>query len=350
MALENKKSSLQPSSTQSQQFRLQFSNLAPNGVAPATLTGGNRGVANNPPAVSAFVNAPAPVSLTAPATIPPALPAPAPAPAPGPVEIPINWVSTAMNFDGNTYISASGDLAKMPFFYQPNGGGGLNGSLYISYRTPGGSDDHGPWSPKEVLFHSYSGSFMSQSLEIYLTGSNLVAEFSHNGARSIFNGNVPPAHPSPSRSQKLSNGYHLIRFDMGRYPRYYPSLDNTYGEIVLANIAGLGSAVDLRNNTDLVIGQNFSGSIGEIVISSKYSVQSGADKVLTASQKAQILDNTLPVRDAAYNNSILIAANSQLGYDNSIRAYTRTAGTYVTSSIALTTGSSAIPLTDSYYL
>jgi large subunit ribosomal protein L4 len=35
LGLENKKSLLQPSSTQAQQFRLQFSNLAPSGVTPA---------------------------------------------------------------------------------------------------------------------------------------------------------------------------------------------------------------------------------------------------------------------------------------------------------------------------
>lgn len=176
MALGDKKSSLQPSSTQAQQFRLQFSNLAPGGVAPASLTSQQPApVANARPAVSAFVSAPAPVSLQAPPTIPPPPPAPAPAPAPVASNPPIVYrsaVGTFLGTDAYMYIATSSNAYADYAF---------NSTSSYEIAFLGTPADYNSIN-KKTVFHTYSGSFVSQSVEIYFQNGNLAIEYRNSGS------------------------------------------------------------------------------------------------------------------------------------------------------------------------
>ena len=146
MAIGDKKSLLQPSSVQAQQYRLQFTNLQP---------------------VSAFARSPVPAS--------------GPIPIPAVSQTPAAVASTfrqAAFFDGATVYSASL----------------VGGNDFIFEGTPTDSTRSfsvdlifkpaAPDSLRHTIFHTYSGSFMSQSLELYTTGSNLIVEYT-NGTVTI---------------------------------------------------------------------------------------------------------------------------------------------------------------------
>ena len=252
MALENKKSLLQPSSIESQQFRLQFSNLAPNGVAPATTTGGNRAVANTPAPTSLFVQAPAPVSLAAPPVIPPVEPAPV-VEAPGASEIAINWDGQAMYFDGSTYLTAS--AATVGDIYTPSG----RYFTVVGWVKPA---TEGPWHPKQSIFHMYSGSFQSGSVEVYLTGSSIEAEFKNNGNTYKTGANNRTYFTSAYRV--AGNQYGAFRLIL-----LAKSTPNTLSSLVFypGMIGKYQSGFldfTISGSTDMVIGQNFSGSIDNL--------------------------------------------------------------------------------------
>lgn len=205
MALENKKSLLQPSSTQAQQSRLQFSNLAPFGVAPASLTNQqNSPVANARPVVSAFLSAPAPVSLQAPPTIPPALPAPVPAPTPVVSDVPIEWSKTAMYFNGENIMSSSLELVDLSTdFTSSNEGLGVMIALRPNSWTPATTSGHA-----YTLVHFYSGSQASQSLSLNLVDGGMQAVFRNNGQTTTFTETIPL-----SQVETLGNGYTLLTFN-----------------------------------------------------------------------------------------------------------------------------------------
>ena len=201
MALENRKSLLQPSSTQAQQSRLQFTNLQ-----PISLTAQQPSpVSNSRPTVSAFVSAPAPVSLQAPPTIPPALPAPVPAPTPVVSNIPIEWSKTAMYFNGTNLMSSS--LEPIDFGYNFTGSNeGL--SIMVALRplswTPVTTSGHA-----YTILHMYSGSEASQSINISLIDGAMQAVVSNNGQTATFTRSIP----NPASTATLGNGYTLLSFD-----------------------------------------------------------------------------------------------------------------------------------------
>ena len=250
MALENKRSLLQPSSTQAQQARLQFSNLAPGGVVPPTQTGGLSSPANARPAVSAFVTAPAPVSLQAPATIPPALPAP-PAPTPPPAPVQLYYGSTALYFEGSElhYSASVADgqtVGDIKFSRSVD-------STFLAYIKP---TNERPWN-KESIFHIYSGSAVSHSLEIYLTGSSLAVEYSHNNEVYTRRVGMPA-------TGNFGNGYYLIRLVNGRNNRayIYSALGGSpYGGGDQVNFP---AGFNTTNATDMKVGYTFSGSMDYI--------------------------------------------------------------------------------------
>ena len=249
MALENKKSLLQPSSTQAQQFRLQFSNLAPGGVAATSLSNQQPApVANARPAVSAFVSAPAPVSLAAPPVIPPAPPTPVPTPAPAPSAVEINWNSQAMYFDGATYLTASaatvGDIALLP---------SVNRWTSIVGWVKPATD--GPWHPKQTILHLSSGSYQSGSVEIYLTGSSMAVELSDAGV--VRSG----ALGFNSGTRVAGNGFGAFRVMIAKNPGeveaqayFYSNMVGKYRIIGHPNF-------NMSGSTDMTIGQNFTGSL-----------------------------------------------------------------------------------------
>lgn len=252
MALENKKSLLQPSSAQSQQYRLQFSNLVPTSVAPLATTTAQQPapVANRRPAVSAFVSAPAPVSLQAPATIPPSLPAPAAAaPAAAPTT-PLVYKSSALFFGEGLHYSASvddgisvGDIKFLNFY----------DSTFMAYIKPTNAR---PWN-KESIFHIYSGSAVSHSLEVYLTGSDIAVEYSHNNQSYVRSVTMPNV-------GNFGNGYYLIRLVSGKNNRalLYPNLGGW--PYAGGDSANFPSGFDTSNATDMKLGLSFSGSMDYI--------------------------------------------------------------------------------------
>ncbi len=166
MALGDKKSGLQPSSVQAQQYRLQYSDLQSR--AAGTITSGQAAQPISRPAISTLAP-------------PPAVPVPAPVPAPAvaqtPAVVPLTFKQAAF-FDGATVYSAS--LAT-------------GNDFIFDYNTKAFSIDlifkpAAPDSARHTIFHTYSGSFMSQSLELFITGSYLVLELT-NGT-TTFNGQV----------------------------------------------------------------------------------------------------------------------------------------------------------------
>ena len=197
MALENKRSLLQPSSIQSQQYRLQFSNLAPDGVAPASISNQQPApVANARPAVSAFVSAPAPVSLAAPPTIPPALPVPVIEAAPTPPAIPVDYAQ-ALYFDGSTVFTASLGISDVdiPLALHDRFG------IMFAYKSS-------QLQSNEVLFSFYSGSYASASLEVRQQNGNVNMFFWNTGGyKRRGTGTIPLGVGS------LGNGYTLVTFN-----------------------------------------------------------------------------------------------------------------------------------------
>jgi hypothetical protein len=163
MALEDKRSRLQPGSVQAQQYRLQFTNLQPVSVTAQQPSP----VANARPAVSAFASVPAPVSI----------PTPQPAVSQTPAAVPSTFRQAAF-FNGATVFSASLATGN-DFIFEYN-----NKAFSVDLTFKPAAPD----SLRHTIFHTYSGSFMSQSLELFITGSYLVLELT-NGT-TTFNGQV----------------------------------------------------------------------------------------------------------------------------------------------------------------
>jgi hypothetical protein len=171
MAIGDKKSLLQPSSTQAQQFRLQFTNLQ-----PVSLTAQQPSPVTSPrTTVSAFAGVPAPVST----------PSPQPAVSQTPAAVPATFRKAAF-FNGATVYSASlvgGNDFKAQYSNQ------VSGSFSVDLIFKPAAPD----SLRHTIFHTYSGSFMSQSLELYITGSELILEFTDG--TTVISG-VPVEHKS----------------------------------------------------------------------------------------------------------------------------------------------------------
>lgn len=268
MAIGDKKSVLQPSSVQSQQYRLQYSNLVPGGNTIPTQTGGLTAPANARPAVSAFVNAPAPVSLQAPPTIPPALPTP-PAPTPPPVPAPPRYQSTALYFEGEAlhYSASVSDgisVGDVRFSRDVD-------STFLTYIKPTNAK---PWN-KESIFHIYSGSAVSHSLEVYLTGSSLAVQYSHNNEVYTKSVNMPAA-------GNFGNGYYLIRLVSGKNNKayIYSALGGSpYGG---GDLDRLPVGFDTANATDMKLGYTFSGSMDYITFINNGKLTSADESGLRA--------------------------------------------------------------------
>ena len=262
MALENKKSLLQPTSVQAQQFRLQFSNLAPGGVAATSLSNQQPApVANASPAVSAFVSAPAPVSLAAPPVIPPPPPAPVPATAPAASNVPIEWSKTAIYFNGESIVSSSLENIDLPF--------NLTSSFGVMMAIKPNIWETGSL---QTLLHMYSGSFASQSFTLTLQNNALAATFRNNGASYTQNILIPT-----NQKEVLGNGYTLITYNLlsatgttqpltganfyvGTSSRSYSTSGNA-----VAMSASFESADHLYiGGTEFEPGKNFTGNVGFI--------------------------------------------------------------------------------------
>lgn len=207
MAIGDKKSLLQPSSTQSQQFRLQFTNLQPTSLTAQQPSP----VANARPAVSVFLNAPAPVSLQAPPTIPPSLPAPTPVVS----DPPIVYSDTAFYFDGNALFSSS--LEPIDASINLTSSLGIMMAIKPNVWTTGST---------QTILHMYSGSFASQSLAISLVNGDIQATFRNNGQTATYSSNNSY---NAASIGTLGNGYTLVKFDYSGNSEYNSLTNPSYG-------------------------------------------------------------------------------------------------------------------------
>jgi hypothetical protein len=269
MAIGDKKSGLEPSSIQAQQYRLQFSNLESR--AARTTTSGQAAQPISRPAVSTLAPSPAP-------------PVPAPAPAPAVAQTAAAVSPTfrqAVFFDGATALSASlvggNDVA---YSKSPT----LNALGIDLIFKPAAPD-----SFRHTILHTYSGSFMSQSLELYITGSKLFVEMTEG--ETTVNMQVVPHRWYTStdlalgklmgRTEHMTNQYTYYGLRMN------PGNVNAIGVLLKTNtmpansafnsnlmIPGIPQDFNIANNTHFYIGGSpaknsyFSGSIASITFTS----------------------------------------------------------------------------------
>jgi len=269
MAIGDKKSGLQPSSVQAQQYRLQYSNVT--SQAARTTTSGQAAQPVSRPTISTLAP-------------PPAVPVPAPSPVPAvsqtPAAVPLTFRQAAF-FDGATALSASlvggNDVA---YTKSPT----LNALGVELIFKPAAPD-----SFRHTILHTYSGSFMSQSLELYITGSKLFVEMTEG--ETTVNMQVVPHRWYTSTDLELGKLTGRTEHMTNQYTYYglrmNPSNVNAIGVILKGNTMPVNSAFNSNltvpgippffntaNNTHFYIGGSpaknsyFSGSIASITFTS----------------------------------------------------------------------------------
>ena len=317
MALEDKKSLLQPASVQAQQYRLQYSNLqnraneAIKYVQPSALV----------PNASQFVGGPTPVSLVAPVT----------QPAQNPV-VAKTYKTLAGVFDGNTYFTASiGDDMDLNTV--------TTGSLSFVFMV---KPDTLPTREKQYLLHTYTGSFASHSLEVTLNGYNLEIRGTNAGKYSRWYATIPA-----SAWGNQENGYTLI--EIGKNQQSYdpgsPLLFTTcYAKVGNAsyNLVPKGSGIVPSHNlllvdhlniggTAAVANSNFSGSIAFVMVkgatrlTAQQYVELKDGKKLVGSIIPQVRAYTFDADGAVEDPGTLADVNVTLGVTGS---YSTTTGYY----------------------
>ena len=252
MALEDKRSQLQPNSTQAQQYRLQYSNLQ--GRANEAIK------YNQPsalvPGVSQFVGGPTPVALAAPVAQTPAA-----------VEVAKVYKTKAAVLDGSTYFTSSiGDVDLNVV---------SSGSLSFVFMI---KPDVLPTREKQYLLHTYTGSFASHSLEVTLLGTKFEMRATNGGKYVRYYTDIPK-----SAFGAQDNGYTLVEvYKTGQYknvpsgPFDYASFGVRVGNTVRGMYrAGSGAVTSLDlsqadhlsiGGTAAATGANFSGSIAFAMI------------------------------------------------------------------------------------
>jgi hypothetical protein len=326
MAIGDKKSLLQPSSTQSQQFRLQFTNLQPTSLTAQQPSP----VSNSRPVISTFVSAPAPVSLQAPPTIPPKPPTPVPAPTPAVSSVPIVYSDTAFYFDGNSIFSSS--LEPVDFAFNLTGSNGISIAMAIKPFT---------WQPETVsghpytILHMYSGSEASQSLNISLYDNELRTTFSNNGQELVFSRILPV-----SSLGRLGNSYALVT--LGYIPSYqsisdltkatiWYGLDNQGNTVVRTSStpAAVSASFTAMNRlyiggTKFESGKNFIGNIAFVALKSDgFFGDVNTDKIFNKTYKPKDL---APLTNRVYT----------FGEPNGSSVAVETTGSIATKNVALT--------------
>lgn len=269
MALGDKKSGLQPSSVQAQQYRLQYSNLQ--SAAPRTITSGQAAQPVSRPAIS---------TLAPPPAVPIPVPASAPATSQTPAVVPSTFKKAAF-FDGATILSASLDGGN-DFGFALNGANPVQ--IDIVFKPASLTDN-----TRRTIFHTYSGSAMSQSLEIYTIGSRLYMEVTNE--MTTFNGQLTPDYWNTSADLNWASAAGRFGYMTNQYSFYSVRLrpqvntsvyvilkDQTMAYGGVGNTPSFGRQInanfDISNNTHFYIGGSvgrssyFSGSIASILFAS----------------------------------------------------------------------------------
>lgn len=301
MALENKKSLLQPESVEAQQYRLQNSRLAAR--VEQTISTGNQqssaGAARpaGRPSVLAPSTPPSPLPAESNATVSSTVPGGSPTPIPSPAPPsghpdnspsvptpPVVYKRDAISLDGSAYLTASLDLTD-PDLSIANVTGSRWGFVFMvdmENRKAG---------HRQTLLHTYSGSAQSSSLEMGIGGDgHPFLEYKNNGGVVTYAG-----HPNTQvRTRHLNrldqlegkqgNGYTYIQFDRKTSGDNTPNVRADHNGMLGAGGAIfesssvsassiLGADLDISNNDNFYIGgtsarpnSNFSGSIAYAAI------------------------------------------------------------------------------------
>ena len=282
MAIGDKKSGLQPSSVQAQQYRLQFTNLQPVSVTaqqPSPVTSPRT-------TVSAFQPVPALASTNTPPPSPSAAPTNA-----------VIYNSTAASLTGAGHFSTGTGLGYIAG--AQDSGHVLSGSYAMSFAV---KFDNLNAPHRQYIFHTYSGSFASQSMAIYIESSSFNLEYSNKGqSKKFFSQIGTPSRPAGNQN----NGYTVIT--LNRAPSATPATPANFskhslyfGEIGIylsefRDQTGIDSTYDIRLNdrfnvggTDLTGSQNLSGSIQYF--------QFYGQNLYTSQQIINMVNGTVPAR------------------------------------------------------
>jgi len=301
MALENKKSLLQPESVEAQQYRLQNSRLAAR--VEQTISTGNQqssaGAARpaGRPSVLAPSTPPSPLPAESNATTTSTLPGGSATPiatattsetvsttTPTVSTPPVIYKRDAISLDGSAYLTASLDLTD-PDLSITNVTGSRWGFVFMvdmENRKAG---------HRQTLLHTYSGSAQSSSLEMGIGGDgHLFLEYKNNGGVLTYAG-----HPNTQvRTRHLNrldqlegkqgNGYTYIQFDRQSSGNNTPDVRSNHNGLLgtggaifesssVNYLSILGADLDISNNDNFYIGgtsarpnSNFSGSIAYAAI------------------------------------------------------------------------------------
>lgn len=330
MALGDKKSGLQPSSVQAQQYRLQYSNLT--SQAARTITSGQAAQPVSRPATSTLAP-------------PPAVPTPAPSPVPAvsqtPAAVPATFKKAAF-FNGATALSASlvggNDLGF---------GRAASNQVEISlvFKPVLSSD-----TTRRTIFHTYSGSAMSQSLELYTIGSNLYLEMTNDV--TTLNGQTVPNTWYTSTDLNWAKTFGYAEHTTNQYTYYanrlVPGSSSTTFVILKGNtmtVGGVGNKpsfpiqipidFDTSNNTHFYIGGSpaknsyFSGSIASITFTSGSWLPNQAwGDIALRDKPAETA--TPQLRTYTFNNAVVETTGSQASFSRPLELVTGTL-TYVDS-------------------
>ena len=316
MALEDQKSRLQPSSVQSQQYRLQYSNLQDRA---------NEAIRYNQPSAlvpttSQFVGGPTPVSLAPPVAQPSQAPT-----------ITKTYKTKAAVLDGNTYFTSSiGDVDLNT---------AMSGSMSFVFMLKPTTI---PTREKQYLLHTYTGSFASSSLEITLNGRNLEMRATNNKAYARYFATIP-AYEFGAQE----NGFTMLEIVKGSQFVSRPSApaDFAYHYMVRINNSnyymtrrGVGSLTTLDlpiadhlyiGGTPYTAGANFSGSIafamvkGETSLTADQYIKLRDGKVTPGSIIPQVRTYTFDTDGAVEDPGTLADVNVTLGVTGS---YSTTTG------------------------
>ena len=226
MALEDRKSLLQPQSVEAQQYRLQFSNLTDRVGEVVTY--------NSPGALTPRASQFAPpVSQVSPQAAAPSVSVPTPIPAVQEVV----FSDKAADFDGSFFFTASNpDLG----FSTPSG----SYSYGVMFKPDSFTAGH-----TQTIFHTYTGSFASHSIELAIaSGGDLQLKYSHNGGYIRYR--VQEKHYR-KYTGKSTNGYTFIEF--AKIAPSGPQITPLARDRNLLKINGLNMLADKRSQNDTAV-------------------------------------------------------------------------------------------------
>jgi len=287
MALENKKSILQPESVEAQQFRLKNSNLAARldqSISISNQQSSAVGAAPTRPSILAPSTPPTPLPAESNATVSSTVPGGSPTPLPSPVNPAGSPTNTsigpsaptqeivlsdkAADFDGSFFFTASNpDLG----FTVPSG----SHHVAVMFKPDTFTANH-----TQTIFHTYSGSFASQSIEMYIApNGNLNVRYSNKGGYIRYQ--LAKSAYTPHRTGKQGNGYTFATYfkvpsnvggrPFGTSENQLMTVNGNYlsAGIKHKNIAQVNTgSFNISNNDHFYIGgtaarsnSNFSGSI-----------------------------------------------------------------------------------------